>query len=209
MAPFPRPRTVRGWSLQFEYAWLPFFLAIEGRFGTGNWIRIFESAQTGPVNYGHLGAVTTPMLCSAVRILTDCPYLIRSCQFFDSAPLVPATMSSNSVAGVQLLSEPENYYLYRCFTEQSNAFTHGTVDWYYNNSDWQSNRGMPSTRILNRFAIRFAETKMASGFSVGGLTDYHAEYCYANCFLIVGRESDTDFWRPLGEIEFEPSERRT
>jgi hypothetical protein len=27
--------------------------------------------------------------------------------------------------------------------------------------------------------------------------------------LIVGRESDTDFWRPLGEIEFEPSERRT
>ena len=27
--------------------------------------------------------------------------------------------------------------------------------------------------------------------------------------MIEGRESDADFWRPLDEIEFEPSERRT
>jgi hypothetical protein len=26
--------------------------------------------------------------------------------------------------------------------------------------------------------------------------------------LIEGRESDNDFWLPLGEVEFEPAERR-
>lgn len=27
--------------------------------------------------------------------------------------------------------------------------------------------------------------------------------------MIEGRESESDFWQPLGEVEFEPSERRT
>jgi len=38
---------------------------------------------------------------------------------------------------------------------------------------------------------------------------YYNERCYANCLLIEGRESDTDFWQPLGEVEFDPAERRT
>jgi hypothetical protein len=111
--------------------------------------------------------------------------------------------------GVQLLSEPENHNLFRCFTEQSNAYTHGTAAWYFNGGDWQSNRNLVSTRDQNRFVIRFATPRIVNGFSVGGLTDYRSDFCYANCLLIEGRESDANFWRPLGELEFEPSERRT
>ena len=214
---FPEPRIVRGWSLQFEYTWSSFFLAIEGKLFDGAWVKIFESAQTSPVNYGRFGATATPMQCTAVRILTNqSSYPVRSCQFFDSVPLVPVTLTSNSAlqaAGVELTSTPTNHNLFRCFTEQSNIYAHGTVAWYFNNGEWQSNRGMVSTRDQNRFFIRFAEPKTVNGFAVGGIGndyDYYSNYyCYANCLLIEGRESDIDFWRPLGEVEFEPSERRT
>jgi hypothetical protein len=157
------------------------------------------------------------MFCSAVRVLTDSSYTVQSCQFFEALPLVPITMTSNSApanAGVELLSEPVNYNLYRCFTEQSNAYSHGTLTWYYNGGEWQSNRGQVNTKDQNRFVIRFAEPKTVAGFAVGGLSDdyysgYNANYCYANCLLIEGRESESDFWRPLMEVEFEPSERHT
>ena len=209
---FPEPRIVRGWSLQFEYAWSSFFLAIEGKLHGGAWTRIFESASASPVNYGRFGATTTPMQCTAVRILTDCSYSVRSCQFFDLVPLIPVTMTSSTTpptAGVSLISEPNNDNLCRCFTDQSNAYTHGTVAWYYNGENWQSNKGSVSTKDQNHFFIRFAEPKMVSGFSIGGISDYSSNDCYANCLLIEGRESETDFWRPLGEVEFEPSQRRT
>jgi hypothetical protein len=168
------------------------------------------------VNGGRFGVVNTPMQCTAVRILTDCQSAVRSCQFVDCVPLIPVTMTSNSApagAGITLTSESTNYNLYRCFTEQSNAFTHGTASWYYNGGDWQSNRGMPGTKDQNRFFIRFAEPKNVCGFSVGGIGndyDYDSDYyCYANCLLIEGRESDSDFWQPIDEIEFDPSTRRT
>jgi hypothetical protein len=154
------------------------------------------------------------MQCTAVRVLTDYSSSpVRSCQFFDSVPLIPVTLMSNSslqAAGVELTSTPTTHNLVRCFTEQSNAYTHGTVAWYYNGGNWQSNRGMVGTRDQNHFYIRFAEPKTVNGFSIGGIGDgYYSNYCYANCLLVEGRESDTDFWRPLGEVEFEPSERRT
>jgi hypothetical protein len=61
--------------------------------------------------------------------------------------------------------------------------------------------------------IRFSEPKTVSGFSIGGIGDDYASYsdyhCYANCLLIEGRESDSDFWLPLSEIEFDPAARRT
>ena len=220
MVSFPEPRVVRGWSLQFEYAWSSFWLAIEGKLLGGAWTRIFESSSTNPVNYGRFGATTATMQCTAVRILTDySSYPVRSCQFFDCVPLVPVTLTSNNAmatAGVELASETNNYNLYRCFTEQSNAYTHGTAAWYYNEGNWQSNKGFVGTRDQNRFFIRFAEPKRVIGFSVRGIfddyyydDDYFRQNCYANCLLIEGRESDADFWRPLAEVEFEPSERRT
>jgi len=220
MVSFPEPRVVRGWSLQFEYAWSSFWLAIEGKLLGGAWTRIFESSSTNPVNYGRYEATMTPMQCTAVRILTDySSYPVQSCQFFDCVPLVPVTLTSNNAmatAGVELASETNNYNLYRCFTEQSNAYTHGTAAWYYNEGNWQSNKGFVGTRDQNRFFIRFAEPKRVIGFSVRGIfddyyydDDYFRQNCYANCLLIEGRESDADFWRPLAEVEFEPSERRT
>jgi hypothetical protein len=212
MVSFPEPRIVRGWALQFEYCYSPFWLALDGRLPDGTWTRMFESSVS-PVNNGRYGAITTPIECSAVRVLTNySSYPVRSCQFFDLVPLVPVTMTANSVPGVELISEPTNYNLYRCFTEQSNAFTHGTAAWYYGETaaegrEWRSNRGRVGTKDQNRFVIKFAEPKMVGGFSVGGIADYYENYCYANCLLIEERESDDDFWQPLGELEFEPSER--
>ena len=216
MVSFPEPRIVRGWTLQFEYCHSNFWLAIEGRLFDGSWTRLFELASTTPVNNGRYGAVTTPMQCTAVRLLTDySSYPVRSCQFFDSVPLVPVTLNSNTGSGVELIAESNNYNLYRCFTEQSNAYTHGTSAWFYNGGEWRSNRGQVSTQDQNRFTIKFTEPKQVGGFSVGGMTSdyyddyYHNERCYANCLLIEGRETDTDFWRPLGEVEFAPAERRS
>jgi hypothetical protein len=68
---------------------------------------------------------------------------------------------------------------------------------------------MPSTKDQSRFVIRFSEPKAVFGFSVGGLASYSASYCYANCLLIEGRESNSDFWQPIDEIEFDPSTRLT
>jgi len=203
---FPEPRLVQGWSLQFEYTWSSFWLAIEGRaLGSNTWIRIFESTIS-PVNSGRFDAITTPMECTAVRILTDfSSYPVRSCQLFDAcAPLVPVTLEDVIVS-----SEINNYDLHRCFTEQSNAFTHGTVAWYRNGGDWQSNRDLYGTRDQNRFFIKFSESKLVNGFSVGGLSNYYSHYCYANCLLIEGRRSASDYWQPLAEIEFDPAEQRT
>jgi hypothetical protein len=81
--------------------------------------------------------------------------------------------------------------------------------WYYNGGTWRSNREQVGTKDQNRFVIKFAEPKIVSGFSVGGITDCYENYCYANCLLIEGRELDTDFWQPLGEAAFDPAERRT
>ena len=216
---FPEPRIVRGWTLQFEYTWSQFFLAIEGKLHNGQWTRIFESTSVSPVNYGRFGATATPMQCTAVRILTDCPSAVRSCQLFEAVPLVPVTMQWNSTlanAGAELVTEPVNYNLNRCFTDQNNAFTHGTAAWYYNGGEWQSNKGFVSTKDQNRFIIRFAEPRTVCGFSVGGIGDnnvYYSDYfsndCYANCLLIEGRESDADFWQPIDELEFSPSEWRS
>jgi len=122
------------------------------------------------------------------------------------------SMTSNTApttAGVRLVSEPNNFNLFRYFTEQANAYTHGTLAWYFNNGDWQSNKGFPSSRDLNRFEIHFNEPKTVCGFSVGGLSWFETSYCYANCLLIEGRQSNDDFWQPLGEVEFAPAERRT
>ena len=157
------------------------------------------------------GAVTNPMLCSAVRILTNQSSAVRSCQFFDSVPLVPVILTSNSSSslGITLESEFINDNLYRCFTKQSNAFTHGTITWYYNDGTWRSNRKRASTSNQSRFTIRFNEQKSLHGFVLGGLVNYNANYCYVNCLLIEGRESDADAWSPLKEVEFEPSAQRT
>jgi len=205
---FPEPRIVRGWALQFEYASSSFFLAVEGKLFDGTWTRMVESPSVSPVNHGRFGATDTPMQCTAVRILTDCPSEVRSCQLFDSVPLIPVSLSSNSASDVELIAEPVNHNLYRCFTEQNNAYTHGTAEWYYNGGKWQSNRGSVSTKDQNRFEIRLADPKTVSGFSVGGVSDY-GYYCYANCLLIEGRESDMSFWQSLGEADFEPPEGRT
>ncbi|MCL2709685.1 MAG: hypothetical protein FWE95_02295 [Planctomycetaceae bacterium] len=215
---FPEAQWVRGFAIRFEYEWNNVWLAIEGKFQTGNnqtggWTRLFESTG-GLVNYGRYGALTTPMFCTAVRVLTDSSNPVQSCQFFDAVPLVPITMTSNTAptaAGVRLISEPNNYNLFRCFTEQVNAYTHGTLSWYHNNGDWQSNRGQVSTKDQNRFMIHFDTPKTVCGFSVGGIADYYDYYgyFYANCLLVEGRQSDADFWMPLGEVVFNPAERRT
>jgi len=151
------------------------------------------------------------MLCSAVRILTNQSLAVRSCQFFDSVPLVPVTLTSNpsSSLGIALESELVNSNLYRCFTEQSNAYSHGTIAWYYNDGTWRSNRKRASTSNQSRFTIRFNEQKSLHGFSIGGLNSYNASYCYANCLLIEGRKSDADAWNSLKEVDFEPSAQRT
>jgi hypothetical protein len=164
-------------------------------------------------NLSSQDALTTPMSCSAVRILTDSSNAVQSCQFFEAVPLVPVTMTSNTGDGVQLISDSGNYYLYGCFISQNDACTHGTISWFYNGGDWQSNRDFPifpQASRPNRFTIKFSEPKTVCGFSVGGIANYYGEYyCYANCLLIEGRESDADFWRPLGEVDFDPADRRT
>ena len=203
---------VRGWSLQFENLCSSFWLAIEGRnVGSTEWTRIFESSSTSPVNHGCFGALTNPMLCSAVRILTNQSSAVRSCQFFDSVPLIPVTLTSNSSSslGITFESEFVNSNLYRCFTEQSNAYSHGTIAWYYHDGTWRSNRKRASTGNQSRFTIRFNEQKRLYGFSIGGLNSYNASYFYANCLLIEGRLLDTDAWQRLMEIDFEPSAQRT
>ena len=156
---FPEPRLVKGFAIRFEYEWNNVWLAIEGKFQSGGWTRLFESTG-GLVNYGRYGTLTTPMLCTAVRVLTNSSNAVQSCQFFEAVPLIPITMTSNAAptsAGVRLISDPNNYYLYQCFTEQVNAYTHSTLEWYYNGGDWQSNRGQVSTRDQNRFTILFNE----------------------------------------------------
>ena len=219
---FPEARWVKGFAIRFEYEWNNIWLAIEGRFQTGNnqtggWTRLFESTG-GLVNYGRYGALTTPMFCTAVRVLTNSSNAVQSCQFFEVEPLVPMTMTSNTApvaAGVRLVSEPNNFNLYQCFRQQVEAYTHGTLAWYFNGGsepdgqNWQSNRGLPSSRDQNRFEIHFNEPKTVCGFSVGGLSWFETSYCYANCLLIEGRQSNDDFWQPLGEVEFNPAERRT
>ena len=159
---FPEARLVSGFAIRFEYEWNNVWLAIEGKFQTGNnqtggWTRLFESTG-GLVNYGRYGALTTPMHCTAVRVLTNSSNAIQSCQFFEAVPLVPMTMTSNTAptaAGVRLVSEPNNFNLYQCFRQQVEAYTHGTLAWYFNGNDWQSNRGLVSTRDQNRFMIHF------------------------------------------------------
>jgi len=212
MVAFPKPRMVRCWSLQFENVWSSFWIAIEGRdVASTEWTRLFESSSTSPVNHGCFGALTNPMLCSAVRILTNQSPAVRSCQFFDSVPLIPVTLTSNSSSSLGITFESEfiNNNLYRCFTEQSNAYTHGTIAWYYHDGTWRSNRKRASTGNQNRFIIKFNEQKSLHGFVIGGLHSYNASYCYANCLLIEGRLLDTDAWQRLLEIDFEPSARRT
>jgi len=217
MVSFPEARWVRGFSLRLEYEWNNVFLAIEGKFQNGGWTRLFESTG-GLVNYGRYGALTTPMLCTAMRILTDSSNAVQSCQFFEAIPLVPMMMTSNTApttAGVRLISEPNNSNLYQCFRQQVTAYSHGTLAWYYNTGsepdgqNWQSNRGLVGTKDQNRFLIHFDEPKTVVGFSVGGTASYSSSYFYANCLLIEGRESDNDFWMSLGEVEFDPAERRT
>jgi hypothetical protein len=207
---FPEARWVQGFSIRFEYASSNTWLKIEGKFQSGEWIPLFE-ATGGFVNSGRYGALTTPMLCTAMRVLTDCAYAVQSCQFFDCLPLVPITKNSNTDGGVKLISEPNNYYLYQCFTQQVNAYTHGTLAWYFGDGEWQSNRGQVSTKDQNRFLIHFDMPKKICGFSVGGIANYESYYgyCYANCLLIEGRTSDEDFWMPLDEVEFDPADRRT
>jgi len=213
---FPTPRFVRGWAINFEWQWSRFWMAIEGRMQNGMWTPLFEASEN-PVGSGRYGTLTTPMFCSAVRVLTDSPSPVRSCQLFDAVPLLPVSMTSNTAAGVRVLSDPANWNLFRCFTEQANAYTHGTATWYFNNGEWQSNRGLPSTRRQNRFEVHLDEPKTVGGFSVGGFhsTDYYSHYgsweqnCYANCLLIEGRGSSADYWLPLAEVEFTPAERRT
>jgi hypothetical protein len=208
---FPEARWVKGFAIRFEYEWNSVWLAIEGKFQNGDWTRLFESTG-GLVNYGRYGALTTPMFCTAVRVLTNSTNAVQTCQFFDAVPLVPMTMTSNTApttAGVWLVSEPSNPSLFQCFRQQVEAYTHGTLAWYFNGSDWRSNRGQVSTRDQNRFMIHFDTPKKICGFSVGGLSWFETSYCYANCLLIEGRESDNDFWQPLGEVDFTPAERRT
>jgi hypothetical protein len=213
---FPEVRFIRGWALQFASQTQAFLLAIEG-LHSGKWGTILPEASVSPINGGRFGAATTPMECTAVRILTSSSSAVRSCQFFDAEPLVPVTMTSNSGGGVILASEFANANLYRCFTEQSVAYAHGTGDWYVSNGD---NRGLPSFREQSRFEIWFNESKTVSGFSVGGLASYLASNRYANCLRIEGRESAADFWRLmpcrdhadyrlLDEVEFDPSDRLT
>jgi hypothetical protein len=206
---FPEAQWVKSFVLQFEYCYSSFFLAIDGMSGNEAWTRLFETKVTNPVNNGYYGIVTTPMECTAVRLLTDGNSLVRSCQFFEAEPLVPVTLSANTGDNVILASEPVNYNLYQCFTQQSTAFSHGTARWYFNGGEKRSNRGLVSTKDQNRFFVEFAEPKSVCGFSVGGITNYYSGYCYANCMLIEGRKSATDYWQPLGEIEFDPAEKRT
>jgi hypothetical protein len=202
---FPELRYVKGFALQFENASGNVSMAVEGKIHGGQWIRLFESSAA-LVNGGRYAALTTPMFCNAVRLLTNSTSAVRSCQFFEAVPLVPITMTFNTSGGVKLISEPANVNLYRCFTEQSNAFSHGTADWY---AAGMSNVGRVSTKEQRRFWIEFSEPKTVCGFSVGGITNFYAGYCYANCLLIEGRESENDFWQPLGEVQFNPAERRT
>jgi hypothetical protein len=108
---FPEARLVKGFAIQFASSWGTASLAIEGKFQSGNWTRLFESTG-GFVNNGRYDALTTPMLCTAVRVLTNSTAAVRSCQFFDALPLVPMSMVSNVAAGVRLVSEPENWFLH-------------------------------------------------------------------------------------------------
>jgi len=208
---FPEARWIKGFAIRFEYEWNNVWLAIEGKIQNSGWTRLFESTG-GLVNYGRYGALTTPMFCTAVRVLTDSSNPVQSCQFFDAVPLVPITMTSNTAptaAGVRLVSTPNNFNLFQSFRHQVEAYTHGTLAWYFNSSDWRSNRGQVSTRDQNRFEVHFNEPKTVCGFSVGGLSWFETSYFYANCLLIEGRQSNDDFWVPLGEVEFNPAERRT
>jgi hypothetical protein len=205
---FPEARWVQGFSLRFTSASGSVWVAIEGKFQDGEWTRLFESTS-GLVNSGWYGALTMPMLCTAVRVLTNSSSAVQSCQFFEAEPLVPVTMTSNMSSGVSLISEPFNSNLFQCFRQQVNAYTHGTLRWYFSGGDWQSNRGHVSTPDQNRFLIHFDTPKTVSGFSVGGIASFTGNYFYANSLLIEGRESEADFWLPLGEVEFDPAERRT
>ena len=207
---FPEPRIIRGWQLQFFLQTSAFSLEIEGKHD-GAWTRIVESASTSPVNSGYFGAVTTPKECTAVRIRTNSTSDVWTCQFFDVVPLIPVTMTNGSTlanTGVELLTSPTNNTLHERFTRQNTAGTHGTIDWYYNGGVWRSNRGMPSTKDQRRFEIHFSVPKTVSGFSIGGFS-YNASYCYANCLRIEGRESESDFWQLLDEVEYDPAGRRT
>ena len=204
---FPTARQISGWALQFAATVSAFNLEIEGIFA-GAWTTIVPyTPTTAQYNYGHYAAVSPPRECTAVKIRTNLPTtLVRTCQFFEAQPLLPITMTSN---GSVLSSDPVNNNLYLCFRNQSSAYSHGTVNWYYNGGEWRNNRGMPSTKDLNQFLITFAQPKAVSGFSIGGLANYTGNYCYANCLLIEGRESGNDFWRRIAEVEFEPAERKT
>ena len=75
-------------------------------------------------------------------------------------------------------------------------------------SDTVNGQVFPSTSRQNRFLIHFNEPKTICGFSVGGLASHSSSLVYADCLLIEGRASESDFWLPLGEIEFYPAERR-
>jgi hypothetical protein len=218
---FPEARWVKGFSFRLNSgAVAATSLAIEGKFQDGNWTRLFE-ASGGFVNQGRYGALTNPMFCTAVRVLTNSTTAVQSCQFFDAVPLVPMSMTSNTApatAGVRLIPTPASPNLFRCFTEQVNVQIHGTAAWYYNGGDWRSNRGMPpspfntgdpDTPRQNRFEVHFDDPQTVCGFSVGGLATHQANLCYANCLLIEGRVSESDFWLPLSEVEFDPAERRT
>jgi hypothetical protein len=123
-----------------------------------------------------------------------------------------------TTAGVTLTHELTSGggIIYLCFLNQHMALTHGMINWYYNGGNWRDNRNGFSTTNQQRFVIRFAEPKTVCGFSVGGIayagstyTGYTANYCYANCLLIEGRASNSDYWRRIDEVEFDPAERRT
>ena len=211
---FPVARTIRGWALQFNSSVSAFSMDIEGLCNGTTWATIFNLPQTtnNAVSNGRYGGVTAPMECTAVRIRTNSAAAVRSCQFFECQPLVPVTMTSNtlpSTAGVTLAPlEVANTNLYQCFRNQSIAYVHGTTTatWYKENG---SNSGKPSSEDQSRFEVRFTAPKTVCGFSVGGLASYTASYCYANCLLIEGRESEDDYWRRIDEVEFVPSEQRT
>jgi hypothetical protein len=206
---FPKTRTIRGWALQFLSQTANFNLQIQG-LHNGTWTDIVPwTPQKSPVNNGRFEA-TTPMECTAVKIRTSHASAVRSCQFFDSEPLVPVTMTSNtlpSAAGIVLSSsETGNANLFNCFRNQSAAYQLGTRTWYANNG---SNKGKPSYKDQSRFEIRFTEPKTVCGFWVGGLAIYTAANCYANCLLIEGRASVDDFWQRIDEVDFNPALQET
>ena len=213
MVSFPEIRHVESFAVRFEGSPAKAWMAVEGKMPDGTWTRIFESSEN-LVNFGWYGAVTIPMYCTAVRLLTDLSNAVQSCQFFEAVPLVPVSMTSNTAppsAGVQLISDPANQNLYRCSTYQVNAYTHGTLAWYFSggSENWRSNRGGVSTKDQNRFFIHLSGQATVCGFSVGGIASYSGSYCYADCLLIEGRKSEADIWIPIAEVEFDPADRRT